>query len=83
MENRLLTPKEIDATFILWSEQTQGDIAKELGNTFSQALTQVQNAKTIQFIIRDLSAILKDADDTRTLDRALVAYVQEIMMRGK
>lgn len=39
-ESRLLTPEEIDVVFDKWSEETQGSVSKELGNTFSQAIAK-------------------------------------------
>ena len=48
-EDRLLTPKEIDAVFAQWSEETQGNVSKALGNTYSQAIAKSQLAKDMEW----------------------------------
>jgi len=44
--DRLLTPEEIDRLYDQWSQEMSPDISKKLGNTFSQAITEAQAART-------------------------------------
>ena len=59
-EDRLLTPKEIDAVFAQWSEETQGNVSKALGNTYSQAIAKSQLAKDMEW--EDKFGFIKEAE---------------------
>ena len=59
-EDRLLTPKEIDAVFAQWSEETQGSVSNELGNTYSQAIAKSQLAKDMEW--EDKFGFIKEAE---------------------
>jgi len=48
-----LTPEEIDEVFAQWNKETQGGVSKEIGNTFSQAVSKATVAKLLSSIPDD------------------------------
>ena len=66
----------------------QSELAYQICQLFDKGWLPPEEVKrilliTLEEIIRDLSAILRDADDTRTLERALVDYVKTLIKTGR
>lgn len=63
--DQLLSDEELDIVFARWSNETQGNISKELGNTFSQAVAKAQRDLTLKAVrlkLGQMASLLEDEE---------------------